>query len=216
MIISKLKLSNADIEKKANTDLENFSLKTGKDVEFPLYPEEIAKALWGIEVDYRDDLEDEVLGLFNSERQVVLINTSQNKLRGRLSFTIAHELGHVSLHGFLFNEKDKKKLSSINKCPRWLDDQADTYASCVLMPKEIMNKKLLEIGAIKDSVVNLKVHSRELIKFFGVSNQALEIRLSSLGLKIIGGLYDQNQNRNTERLLDELEGDREARILKKR
>ena len=80
-------------------------------------------------------------------------------------FTIAHELGHLFLHS---NQNVKLARSSsevkIYEDPEW---QANTFAAELLMPAKLITKE--------DSPFSL-------MKRFGVSYKAAEIRLKKLGI----------------------------------
>lgn len=63
-------------------------------------------------------------------KPVIFYDTSL-KSACRIRFSLAHELGHIVLHNYITNEdiKNKETLDRIEK-------EADTFASCFLMPKE--------------------------------------------------------------------------------
>ncbi|GEM_PF-4574964 len=212
-------LSDADIEKQANTDLLNYELKIKREATLPIYPEEIAENLWQVKIEYKDHVFDkdgnEVLGLFDPKKKTLVISNSQNEITGRLSFTAAHELGHVSLHRFLHEEKEVELIYDIKNL-NFLEIQADKYAGCILMPKRLVENKLSTMGLKKSEKVNLKVHGKKLANLFGVSIQALEIRLANLGFSMTGRLYDKKSNKITERILDEMDGAREIRLSRNR
>ncbi len=90
----------------------------------------------------------------------------------RVSFTIAHELGHYILH------KDKQKdtfwrLDTVNleMQDKTEEAEANTFAASLLMPKP-----LIEIWWSKTKDVTL------MASVFGVSQAAMAYRLKNLGL----------------------------------
>ena len=97
-------LSKEAIEFQALADLATFSKKVNKPLSFPIYPDEIAEQLWDICVEYPQDIEKnegiEVLACYIPSTKKILLNTSLDKNKGRTSFSLAHEVGHVSLHSF--------------------------------------------------------------------------------------------------------------------
>jgi hypothetical protein len=83
---------------------------------------------------------------------------------GRPSFTLAHELGHLLLHCQRPVELARGKPQQAFRDPEW---QADTFASCFLIP---------EAEARKTTSPSL------LAVRFGTTPRAAEVRLQKLGL----------------------------------
>lgn len=180
-------LTEEMIEAQALMDIGSFVRKTERALTFPIYPDEVLKALWDIEVEYPELVVDSkgkpVLAYFLPSERAVRISTAIRGNEGRVSFTTAHETGHVSLHDF---------LSSSGACvggATILEWQADQYASALLMPRDSMHEALAERGC-GDSV-DLNIHGEHLCKKFGVSRQALEIRLAKIGISMTGRNYSQ-------------------------
>lgn len=85
--------------------------------------------------------------------------------RGRDRFTGCHELGHTVFHGTL----NRVRAGPADKTycdPEW---QANTFASCLLMPAHMVQ--------VASSV-------REIVSEFGVSEDAARVRLKVLGLQL--------------------------------
>lgn len=153
--------------------------------EIPVDVEAIAKAR-GLDV-VRQDLEDSVSGvlMIRDERGTILVNGAHHPNRQR--FSIAHELGHYLLHpedGTVFVDRspvffrDRASSSGI----RQQEIDANAFAAELLMPEEDLNAQLngRPIDAFDD------VSVRRLAARFGVSAQALTIRLTRLDLVTMG------------------------------
>lgn len=200
-------LTNEMIEEQAQQDLLVFSKKIGKELTFPIYPDEVIEALWGIKVEYVDKLpcefDEDTLACYLPKKKAVLVSVDNKGVEGRVSFTLAHEVGHISLHGFLYESglSNKKDID--------LERQADTYASSLLMPKEHLMKKISSLGYIFGEKVDLGKHGRELVDYFSVSFRALEIRLTNLGIDYCSGYYNV-EKRKDNRIFDEMECERQS------
>lgn len=186
-------LSNEMIENQAWQDLVSFQKAVGKKTSFPIYPDEIIEKLWNIEIQYVDEwsdcTQDDWLACYLPDLDLVKINNKQKGVEGRVSFSLAHEAGHISLHRFLLKDKGFKKLDDSNQIER----QADIYAKALLMPKESIFLKLKSLGYDNFQHLDLKVYGESLTDYFGVSFQALEIRLQELGVNILNGYYKTNK-----------------------
>jgi Zn-dependent peptidase ImmA (M78 family) len=152
-----------------------------------------------------------LVGAFNPKKRVILIDSSLAQDENKFNFTLAHELGHLALHRKLNVKYDYKSNQvevdeSINEKVvsakalktdlEWMEWQANSYASSLLMPKEIFKLVLFntqrQIGISKSGkifiddqkcnqvdfyrVINL------LSTFFKVSKSAVEFRLQKLQL----------------------------------
>ena len=206
------------IEEQALNDLTCYAQKLGKFFSPPAYPEEIAEALWGTKIEYSDDgffkkYKPKALACFDMTRNVIMVNTSLNKTEGQTNFSIAHEVGHISLHGFLKRQErdDYAKWCyelSGDSGGRALERQADTYASALLMPTALFLAKVQEIKG--QEVLNIQLHGGTLMTQFGVSRHALDIQLASMAIPFDGGRYQVRKK--IEKLLDDIEEDRQSWI----
>lgn len=138
--------------------------------------------------------------------------TLPSAVEGRYKFTVAHEIGHWQLHrhyfqndpaqASLFNASPKPSIAcrtSSRKDP--IEWQADYFAGQLLMPREMVfaaweeRHGSLEPYVAVDEVEALSARwslaedrtptvgvARELADEFGVSGQAMQIRLLGLGL----------------------------------
>lgn len=116
-------------------------------------------------------------------------------------FTVFHEGGHAALHvrpekqqiSLFPDEKSQQKsepflcrsdqITGRNYDP--LEFQANRYAAAMIMPADEVFRL---IGS--DTTVNLAVHGQEFRNHFGVSQKAMEKRLTDLEYKYINGKYD--------------------------
>ncbi len=116
-------------------------------------------------------------------RAIIGVNSAHNKNRKR--FSIAHELGH-----FLLHSKTASSNVFVDPAPVFFRDehsstgsdfqeiQANAFAAELLMPASLLKEELRggRIDAFDDDAIK-KIADR-----FGVSIQALSIRLTNLGL----------------------------------
>lgn len=204
-------LTKAEIEQQVASDLARFhteySAKYDGAPPNPFDVEMFISVLWGFNIVYEEIEQgdnEESLGTLRPETQEVVVD-SRCTHHGRLSFTIAHEAGHLSLHGPLFRregsktigwatppEKRNKKRDEASYLRReW---QANVYAGALLAPRTEVVHLLREIGAISFLTVTSFSLDEHFVKFenrFGLSRQALEIRLDHLGLPFTGRRYVQ-------------------------
>lgn len=140
---------------------------------------------------------------FNKNTMVFDSKLSEDyKQEGRFLFTLAHEIGHWILHKkhffindgqeSLFNQIDEDDESYIicakrdenamlhirKKTPEeWIEWQADSFASSLLMPKEIFKEVYENLEAQKissDAII------KKLSEIFGASRKACKIRINIL------------------------------------
>lgn len=207
-------LTNEMIELQAQNDLRRFQQLSGKPLSFPIYPDEILLAVWGIEVEYLDEVVDpsgeSVLACFVSEKKTVYVNNSLRGSEGRVSYTIAHETGHVSLHNFLTKIRTKNDQEN-----NMLEKQADKYASFLLIPQDSLIRELKKMDYQFFAPLDLTLCANTLLKVFGVSHQALERRLTDLGIQTTGGLYCNKLPKTADRHFEEKEKERQSWSLEK-
>jgi len=201
--VSNFKLSSTDIEQQVATDLSRFNKdwfsKYKQAPQPPLDVDSFIKLLWNIDIVY-DNLaqsnNEEVLGCFEPDQQKITIDAKACNNPRRVSFTVAHEAGHLSLHSFLFEHRNgkivgwKNGTSSANKN---LERQADLYAASLLSPRQEVYDFLLTKGLSSGNGViqsiDLSAHAISFQERFGLSRQALEIRLRQLNLSVTNKKY---------------------------
>lgn len=122
--------------------------------------------------------------VIKGDKKTIIINSNQMPERQR--FTLAHELGHLLLHG---NSRVNVDKEVVGNNVFWRDDrsshgtdqkeiEANYFAACLLMPRGLVVKEIrkLEINYIDDSILE------KLAKKFQVSRTAMGIRLGVLGV----------------------------------
>jgi len=208
-------LSYKDINSIANTIIKQYEIKRGEPID-RVDITDLLKQMYGVDVEYFTlSQNNEVLGLAsptdvaikvwngNSPTIVqiglnlVLVDSSllEPNLTGRRNFTVAHE----GAHQILFRMEPKKvdlKLrkttlsSSIFDQSDWEEWQANTLASCLLLP-ELQVKRMFwllfgetRINLIQPENKNVYLPFVAMADFFRVSKEALAIRLKQL--KLIG------------------------------
>ncbi|MBV9159896.1 MAG: ImmA/IrrE family metallo-endopeptidase [Candidatus Kaiserbacteria bacterium] len=212
--------SAAMIEEQAWQDLLNYRRKSSRVTPFPIYVDEVLNKLWNVEVRYMDNVRDAdgeiALAAFSPELRAVFLNTSARANEGQVSYSLAHEAGHVSLHAFLDKLGHEKCFCSPNPLSpesraNILESHADQYASAFLMPRDAVKEAVERCKPDLRAGLDLKKYGRALRDLFGVSHQALEIRLSNLGIKTAGGFYKTSAPRRTaaRRELDAMDEERE-------
>ena len=85
--------------------------------------------------------------------------------KGRDRFTVCHEIAHALLHTGVTLNRVRSKPRPF-ECPEW---QANTFASAILMPE--------------DAVARMR-SVWEVIQVFGVSQDAAEVRLRKMNLRL--------------------------------
>lgn len=110
------------------------------------------------------------------ERGTIILDASllRSRTQGRLRFTAAHELAHWLIHQELYSGTGDSaaKLRSISKSSdvsKYIERQADMLGSALLLPMCQVKKAFYK--ATSENRIN------ELANKFGVSKQAMEIRL---------------------------------------
>ena len=110
------------------------------------------------------------------ERGTIILDASllRCRTRGRHRFTAAHELAHWLIHQELYSGTGDtaamlKSLRKSSEADRRIECQADMLASALLLPISQVKKAFYRTSG-EDRVSRLATQ-------FGVSNQAMEIRL---------------------------------------
>jgi Zn-dependent peptidase ImmA (M78 family) len=134
-------------------------------------------------------LDNEISGVvapLEQNRWIIMVNSTHPPVRQR--FTIAHELGHVLLHGYTSPHADRTfrfRDARSSEGSALEEIQANQFAAAVLMPRVLLLKAVrahsldhAPSGDADDEAFESCV--AELAKRFQVSRQAMTIRLSSL------------------------------------
>ena len=114
--------------------------------------------------------------------------------RGRASFSIAHEFGHVVLHADVCRmchtlEATLELRTRLKRSYSRMEQDVDSFASAILMPRWILQhhvahlyKGLIRLYGYNQTLVPYKLASN-LANEYKVSIRAMEIRLENLGLR---------------------------------
>jgi Zn-dependent peptidase ImmA (M78 family) len=145
----------------------------------PVPVEQLAVAL-GAQIKY-EPFDGQLSGLLHRsrDRAVIGINSKHPSVRQR--FSIAHELGHLVLHQPDFQIdphafvafRDRESSTATDPA----EIEANQFAAAVLMPEFLLEKHVKELGPDPDLEEAITI----LAKRFGVSEQAMTIRLTSMG-----------------------------------
>jgi len=162
------------IDKRVADLLRKFDL-----FEVPVDVQTVAKRL-GADV-VLDDMDDDVSGFLLREKNVATIAANKRHHPNRQRFTIAHECGHLVLHA---DQGDRLWLDkayffrdgSSSSGDRLAEIQANQFAAGLLMPEVLVRASLENQSTLSDlDIFRLAIR-------FGVSEQAMTLRLVSLGL----------------------------------
>lgn len=124
----------------------------------------------------------------------------QEKRNNRYRFSLAHEIGHMLLHGYLYKKFEFKTMdewtAAIGQMPfqdqEIVEWQADEFAGLVLVPRAILKNEFKKV--LKDTEGLLKIYYkdrpelvtsilvRSLAVKFAVSEYVMKIRLERDGL----------------------------------
>jgi Zn-dependent peptidase ImmA (M78 family) len=128
-------------------------------------------------------LEDAVSGILVVKNDHATIGVNESHHPNRQRFTLAHELGHFLLHSdstnvfidaspVFFRDKTSSEGSKLQEI------EANAFAAELLMPEHMLRKitQNQPLDAFDEGAV------RRLATQFGVSTQAMTIRLTKLGL----------------------------------
>jgi Zn-dependent peptidase ImmA (M78 family) len=151
----------------------------------PINVERIAKSV-GLRLVYAD-LGSDVSGLLVTKPPHSYVCIHEKDVENRQRFTIAHEIGHFMLRhqfetgthvhvdrGHFISQRGPQASAGIDL----KEIEANQFAACLLMPAGILRNKVGELG----STPLLDRDVSKLAQGFCVSEQAMTIRLTSLGL----------------------------------
>jgi Zn-dependent peptidase ImmA (M78 family) len=136
---------------------------------FPVSVEQVAKGV-GLEV-VPFPFHQQISGVLKKEERIIAINKNHSPVRQR--FTAAHELGHFLLgHGMEDVRDDREIMDDSFDKPDLKEREANLFASALLMPADWL----------KDAIKKEGLDIDKLSPLFGVSKQAMTIRLLALKL----------------------------------
>jgi Zn-dependent peptidase ImmA (M78 family) len=120
----------------------------------------------------------------DGKRAIIGVNTLHPEVRQR--FTVAHEIGHLRLHGktqvFIdrlvrVDFRDDRSSTATDQ----QEIQANAFAAALLMPAQFVMSEIAKRGVGVDDSVHALVG--DLANAFNVSEQAMEYRLVNLGIR---------------------------------
>jgi Zn-dependent peptidase ImmA (M78 family) len=132
------------------------------------------------------ELGEDISGLLISKGDSTVIAIQQNDPPNRKRFTIAHEIAHFHLRhqfepgehvhvdrGHLITPRNSRSSTGLDS----KEIEANQFAACLLMPSKLLMRsiKSLKVTSLRDD------HVAKLADEFEVSEQAMTIRLSTLG-----------------------------------
>ena len=140
------------------------------------------------EVVYRE-LHSDISGMLvpNGDKWFIVVNEAHPHVRRR--FTIAHELGHLLLHGYTQPHVDRGYKVRFRD-PRSSEGsvreeiEANQFAAELLIPQHLLVPSIRQLDIEFESMADdqLAAQLRPIAELFDVSQQALTIRLSSLNM----------------------------------
>ena len=149
------------VRKEAKRLLDKYKI-----ISAPIDPEVIAEAE-GVDVAYVDfdnTVSDKISGVYDFETKTIFLNKSIPP--NRMTFTIAHELGHAILHEEYAKSANYTAMPRKNYHDNKPDEEreADVFAACLLVPSNMLRK-------YKEFASNA-----ELAKMFAVSQDVVMIQ----------------------------------------
>jgi Zn-dependent peptidase ImmA (M78 family) len=165
--------------KEAKKEAERLFKKTNQ--QLPVDLEKIIEDL-GVQLEYKP-LEDSVSGFCVKKNNEYVICVNENHSPNRQRFTIAHELGHFTLHrekqDYFLDEsivlfRDETTSLGIDS----MEIEANAFAAELLMPEAKVRERICNKPVDGFDDVALK----RMAEIFEVSPQALTIRLTKLNL----------------------------------
>jgi len=196
-------LSKEFAENKATEDLVNYFKSINKNMTCYIDPVHVAEILWNTDSVFfkKGTLDKEIIAFADIGENKIFIEESGYEPRDR--FSIAHEVGHISLHTYLVNLNERRSIED-----KYYEYQSDTYASALLMPKEMILKVINE-NKEKNSFVDDECRINLVKNKFNVSKQSARIRLENMNLVLNPNIkkefekYDKNQQGKREGWINE-------------
>lgn len=136
-----------------------------------------------IKFEERNESDAEFCGVYMIMKNTKIIFVNSNLYEPRKNFTIAHELGHHFLGHPLDNNAivcNKSAFDSKNKERPEREKEADYFASCFLMPKNLIQESIKEFEKNHSEQENSKKLQEYLCERFKVSKETMRYRLDEL------------------------------------
>jgi len=156
------RLSAAEANKLAEAQAERLLRLSG--VTEPPVAENVIARLPNIQIERIDAPKDfQAAARWSSGRWVILVNSGMTRASQR--FSVAHELKHILDHPFVM-------IMYARRPPELAHEVCEYFAACLLMPRRWVRAAWAE--GVRDE--------RTLARRFGVTVEALKVRLLQLGL----------------------------------
>ncbi len=126
---------------------------------------------------------EDVAGYIAFNKSMIVLNDLEYKNsyhKGRINFTIAHEIGHWVLHKSLYDYDTPRFIlfhTEYKEEGDKLEWQANHFSACLLMPRNLVIKKWNEL-----QFYSVQEKRSILADFFRVSLETMNIRLTYLQL----------------------------------
>jgi Zn-dependent peptidase ImmA (M78 family) len=187
-----------------NSDAESFLDSYHPSLSLPIPIEEIIDLQLEIDIipvpglkNVFEKAELDIDAFISSDFQSITVDRYiQEIVNNRYRFTLAHEIGHMILHGYVYSQlrfnKINEWIGTINNMPLGkrsiIEEQANEFAGLILMPRKVLaeefKKSIKEIEKLSgisfkkkaEYVVDYAI-SHILTKRFAVSEQVVRIRL---------------------------------------
>lgn len=171
-------MSSSDVVKTAALRL----LKLAGIKKAPINVEELAGRVGAI-VSF-EPFKEELSGVLVKEKTRIVIGVNSSHPRTRQRFTIAHEIGHLELRhqGEIF--VDKTVMRRDDRSSQAIDRQeidANRFAAELLMPEDLILESMHRLQDTKSNDSTSELIA-DLAQEFQVSSQAMEYRLTNLGI----------------------------------
>lgn len=133
-------------------------------------------------------LQNDVSGFLVVNEDTTCIGYNNSHSEHRWRFTIAHEIGHLVMHkntNKLFIEKVHRPMDNVlyrnsnSSTGEYIQErEANAFAAALLMPRAKVREMVNQIGSVQDTEQLIA----KLVEEFNVSEQAMRIRLTNLGI----------------------------------
>lgn len=177
--------------KKIGQIADAFLTKHHPNLTLPIPIEEIAEAKLNLKIIPEANLKKEydVDGFLTSDLSTIFIDFDLYlKYENRTRLTIAHEIGHLFLHGELFKKINIQSIDDLYNFAlkitedeyRWIEYQAYSFGSQVLIPQKLLFREIQKrIGKVPhfEAPEILAPIAQDLLEIFQVSGEAMLRRL---------------------------------------
>lgn len=171
-----------NVKKKKAINALAESLIDAMDLTFPIAVNEIPSKLGGRLIIERFN-NNELEAMIRKVEDNFEIQISPDKPSHRQRFSIAHEIGHLFLHmGFLINPKLWEEVGDYRDSVFYRlghnveEKEANEFAGALLMPEEKFKK------ITRENLQNSYYNVQKIAEYFDVSEEAVRVRGSMLGL----------------------------------